>query len=221
VVGTQHTSDVVRLATIATQADIVRSVRALVKACPAMATAHATVGTPPLRRWQPGFEGLVRIVVGQQLSVASAAAIHGRVVTSVVPLDARTLAMTGDEVLKAAGLSRGKIVTLRALASTVLAGQLDFAALAGAPADEVRARLILVPGIGPWTADIYLMFCRGDQDAFATGDLALQVGVQALMDLPERPTAPELFAIAERWRPHRGVAARLVWAYYGHLKGLR
>lgn len=220
-VVTRGKSSVTRPAVIATQADIVRSVRMLVKVCPAMAQAHAMVGMPPLRRWQPGFEGLVRIVVGQQLSVASAAAIHSRVVATVIPLDASTLAITGDDALRAAGLSRSKIVTLRALATAVLAGHLELEALAGAPADEVTARLILVSGIGPWTADIYLMFCRGDQDAFAVGDLALQVGVQRLMDLAQRPTAPELLAIAERWRPHRGVAARLIWAYYGHLKSLR
>ncbi len=215
---TRARSDFWRAPVIATDADVSAGVRALVKACPAMAAAYARVGAPPLRRWHPGLEGLVRIIVGQQLSVASAAAIYGRVLAAIVPLDAYTLAATGDERLRAAGLSRGKIATLRALAAAILDGRLDLDALATASQDVVQSQLLDVPGIGPWTVNIYLMFCRGDRDAFASGDLALQIGVQWLMNLPQRPTAAELAAIAERWRSNRGVAARLVWSYYGQRK---
>jgi DNA-3-methyladenine glycosylase II len=203
---------------IANDGDIARAVSALVSVCPAMALAHAHVGHPPLRRWSSEFDGLVRIVVGQQLSIASASAIMGRLTAAVSPLDAITLQAATDATLRAAGLSTGKIATLRAVAAAIGAGTLDFDQLQSVPECEVRAALTAIRGIGPWTADIYLLFCRGDSDAFAPGDLALQIAAQRLMDLPARPSALELAAIAERWHPHRGVAAGLLWAYYGHVK---
>ena len=205
-------------AIIASEADIAAGARALRCACPAMARAHALTGDPPLRRWSPEFDGLVRIVVGQQLSTASAAAILARLTRAVVPLDAATLLRTDDPALRAAGLSSGKIATLRAAASAVGAGALDFDALRTADAAAVRTCLMAIRGIGPWTADIYLLFCRGDADAFAPGDLALQIGAQLLMELPGRPGSAHIEAIAERWRPWRGVAARQLWAYYGAIK---
>lgn len=203
---------------IAAEADIQAGVRALKRACPHMARAHALAGYPPLRRWNDGFAGLARIVIGQQLSVASAAAILGRVKLLVDPLDAANLRATTDADLRAAGLSVSKVATLRAVAEAVCEGHIDLEVLAGAHTQAVREQLTALRGIGPWTADIYLLFCRGDADAFAPGDLALQIGAQMLMELPERPTAAELEAIAERWRPWRGVAARLIWAYYGAAK---
>jgi DNA-3-methyladenine glycosylase II len=205
-------------AVIAGEADIAAGVEYLACACPAMAAAYAAAGAPPLRRWSAGFDGVVGIVTGQQLSIASAAAILTRLSATVVPLDAATLLATSEADLRAAGLSTAKIATVRALAEAVACGDLDFDALQRASAEDVRAGLTAIRGIGPWTADIYLLFCRGDRDAFAPGDLALQIGVERLMALPERPVAAELAAIAERWRPWRGVAARLIWAYYGHLK---
>ena len=116
--------------------------------------------------------------------------------------------------MKGAGLSAAKIATLRALAQAVVEARVDFAGMAGAQEDEVRGQLTAVRGIGPWTADIYLMFCRGDADAFAAGDLALQEAVRMAFKLDKRPNAQELLTIAERWRPWRGVAARLLWGYY-------
>ena len=207
--------------TIASESDIAAGVRALTRICPAMAKAHALAGDPELRRWSPGFDGLARIVVGQQLSTTSAGAILARLRRAVEPLDATTLLAASDDALRTAGLSTGKVATLRAAAAAVGSGVLDFDDLAVADAGTVRAQLMAVRGIGPWTADIYLLFCRGDADAFAPGDLALQVGVQMLMELPERPSAGELLAITERWQPWRGVAARLIWAYYGAVKAAR
>lgn len=205
---------------IETADDMTAGVVRLKRVCAGMAAAHALVGDPPLRRWSPGFEGLVRIVVGQQLSTASANAIHGRLVLAVVPLTAEMLLAADPAILKSAGLSAAKIATLRALARAVVDRQLDFDALALATPDAVREQLTAVRGIGPWTSDIYLMFCRGDGDAFAPGDLALQIAAQRLLKLNERPTPAELLAIAERWRPWRGIAARMLWAYYGHVKSL-
>ena len=205
-------------APITDAADIKAGVRALKRSCPAITRAHAVTGDPPVRRWSPEFDGLVRIVVGQRLSSSSAQAIFARLTIAVAPLDAPTLLAATDATLRVAGLSSGKIATLRAAATAVTSGTLNFAALATDDEHAVRSQLTAIRGIGPWTADIYLLFCRGDADAFAPGDLALQIGVQMLMDLPNRPTAEEMTGIAERWRPWRGVAARMLWTYYGAMK---
>lgn len=203
---------------IKTEADVATGVRALAGLCPAMAEAHRVAGHPPLRRWSDGFAGLARIIVGQQLSTASASAIYGRLVAAVDPLEPTEFLQASDATLRACGLSTGKVATLRAAAEAVEAGALDLGGLHALEADAVREALTAVKGIGPWTADIYLLFCRGDADAFAPGDLALQVGVQLLFSHERRPSAAEIEAIAERWRPWRGVAARMIWAYYGAVK---
>jgi DNA-3-methyladenine glycosylase II len=195
--------------------DISAGVRALKRVCPAVAAAHVLTGDPPLRRWSSGFDGLARIVVGQQLSTASATAILTRLTLAVDPLDAAGILNASDGTLRSVGLSAAKVATLRAAAKAVETGALDFEVLRSADEATVRSQLTAIRGVGPWTADIYLLFCKGDADAFAPGDLALQVGVQMLMGLPTRPSPENISAIAERWRPWRGVAARLVWAYYG------
>jgi DNA-3-methyladenine glycosylase II len=202
---------------VVTDDDVIAGITALRRTCAHMRAAHDLAGHPPLRRRDGGFEGLVRIVNGQQLSVASAAAIHARVVTTLHPVTAANLLAASDETLRACGLSRPKIKTLRAVAGAVVAG-LDLAALDALPEAEAMARLTSISGIGPWTAEIYLMFCVGHADIFASGDLALQVAAQMLMGLPSRPTAREMAQIAERWRPHRAIAARMLWAYYAAAK---
>jgi DNA-3-methyladenine glycosylase II len=118
-----------------------------------------------------------------------------------------------DEELRRAGLSRGKVRTLRAASSAIGTG-LDLERLAHAPEDAVHEALTAVPGIGPWSADIFLLFCLGRADAFAAGDLALQTAAVSALGLDERPSREALHAIAERWRPWRGVAAHLLWADY-------
>lgn len=195
--------------------------RELSRACPYMARAVSAAGMPPLRRWSPGFDGLARIVVGQQLSTASANAILGRLQARVAPLDAAGIRNSTDEALLGCGLSRGKLATLRALAVAIHEGAIDLDALHGAPPETVHAELTSVRGIGPWTADIYLVFCRGDRDVFPKGDLALQLAVQDLLSLDERPSPTSLAEIAERWRPWRAVAARLLWSYYAVRKAER
>lgn len=201
--------------------DIRLGVRALRRKCPHLRRAHDLAGDPPLRRRAAGFEGLARIIVGQQLSVASAEAIWGRTYALVQPFGAVGLLALGDAQLQAAGLSRPKITTLRAVAEVVADGRLDFTRLATASDEELRAALTEVRGIGPWTADIFDMFCIGRRDAFAPGDLALQVALQMLMQAEERPGPDALAAFAERWRPWRGVAARLLWHYYKVAKEAR
>ncbi len=163
----------------------------------------------PLRRRPDGFAALVDAIISQQVSVASAAAIHGRMVAAGLT-DPAALALASDEALRAAGLSRQKIRYLRALA----VADLDYPALRAAPDAEVIARLVALPGIGPWTAEIYAMFSLGRADVFAPGDLALQEAARLLFDLPARPGPAALRAMAEPWSPWRAVAARALWAYY-------
>ena len=190
-----------------------KGVRALRRKCEHMRLVHDQAGYPPVRNHVPGFEGLARIVVGQQLSLASAQAIWTRVQQATKPMTPRAFLKLSDAELRAAGLSTGKVKTLRALSKAVVGG-LDLDRLALAPESEVHETLTALPGIGPWSADIYLLFCLGRADAFASGDLALQIAARAALGLKERPSRDELFDIAERWRPWRGVAAHLLWAYY-------
>jgi DNA-3-methyladenine glycosylase II len=174
-------------------------------------------GPVPLRRRPSGFPGLARIVIGQQVSIASAEAIWNRFDKAFPEGAPAAVAAADDTVLKAVGLSAAKMRTLRALASAALEG-LDLDALAEAPVREAHARLTAVKGIGPWTADIYLLFCLGHADIFPAGDLALRNAVADAFGL-ERPVAlADIDAIAERWSPWRGVAARLFWAYYRALR---
>jgi DNA-3-methyladenine glycosylase II len=176
---------------------------------PAFARALPQVGALPLRREDDGFAALLRAIVGQQVSVASARAIWGRL-ESLGLTGAAAMAAATDEDLRAAGLSRQKARYGRALA---LAG-IDFKALRDVPdADVVRA-LVAVPGIGVWTAEIYAMFALGRADVFAPGDLALQEAARVLFGLETRPTEKALRAMAEAWSPWRSVAARILWAYY-------
>jgi DNA-3-methyladenine glycosylase II len=187
---------------------------ALVGLDPVMARLVDEGALPRLRFRPAGFEGLAFIVVGQQVSTASANAIWGRVKERFPVLTPDTVLAASDEDLRGPGLSGPKIRTLRAVASAIVVGDLALDALATLPADEAHASLCRVKGIGPWTADVYLLFCLGHPDAFPAGDLALQEAARIAYDLPSRPSVAELIAIAERWRPWRGVAAKVLWALY-------
>jgi len=201
-------------AKLETVQDIRAGVAKLRKLCPSIRRVHDLVGDPPLRRLEPGFPGLAQVVVSQQLSVASAGAIWARTALAVDPFDAPTLLETDIAALRAAGLSQGKVRTLREAAEAIVSGQLGFDARV--PVEELRAALLAITGVGPWTADIYTMFCLGHADGFAAGDLALQVAARRAFGLELKPSARELEELAERWRPWRGVAARLLWSFYGH-----
>jgi len=178
----------------------------------------AAGGRPPLRRREPGFAGLAAIIVSQQVSVASAAAIFGRLQARVVPLEAAQIAGATEDELRACGLSNAKIRALRALAEAIVEGGLDLKSLGGLDAEDAHSALVAVKGVGPWTADIFLLFCLGHPDAFPAGDLALQEAAKLALNLKRRPDAVRLERIAERWRPLRGVAARMLWAYYRGVK---
>ena len=182
--------------------------------CPAVARALGEVGYPALRHRPPGFVTLLRTIVGQQVSVASANAIWTRVAESVPPLTPEALLLQDDDALRACGLSRPKIRYGRALAERCNSGALDLGRLQNLPDEEAAAALVDVPGIGQWTADVYLLFALGRRDALPAGDLALLTAAQRLFGLPERPQPPELCQRAEVWRPWRGAVAHLLWRYF-------
>jgi len=204
---------------IDSEADLAIGLQALLAADPRFTDIVARAGPPPLRRRPAGFAGLAAIVVSQQLSTASAGAIWGRLSAAFDPLDCTALRRARSARLKRIGLSAPKIRALKAIAKAVDDGALDLAALAALPADDAHALLTAVHGIGPWTADIYLLFCLGHADAWPAGDLALQEAARMAFALDARPTAKAMVPLAEPWRPWRGVAARLLWAYYRAAKG--
>ncbi|MGE3246783.1 MAG: DNA-3-methyladenine glycosylase [Beijerinckiaceae bacterium] len=175
-------------------------------------------GHPPLRQRDASLAGLVWIVISQQVSTASANAIHGRFRDRFGDVSASKIAAASDSDLQSCGLSRPKIRTLRHLSTAIQEGHLNLAALPDLGPDEARAALTAVKGIGPWTADIYFLFCLGHPDVWPAGDLALQEGVRQALKLRKRPDAARLEKISKRWKPWRAVAARLIWAYYGALR---
>ncbi len=195
-----------------------RGVRALARRDPLMKRLVGRGARPPLRKREPGFEGLAGIIVSQQLSTASAGAIWSRLLTRFPDLSADDIAGAADDDLRAVGLSAPKIRTLRAVVEATTDSRLPLDALGDLGADEAHALLTGVKGIGPWTADIYLLFCLGHADAFPAGDLALQEAARLAYELDTRPTEKEMLALAERWRPWRGVAAKVLWAYYRVVK---
>jgi len=197
-----------------TDAVLKRGLKALAKADPVMARLAAEGIVPQLRKRPPGFEGLAWIVVGQQVSTASAAAIWGRLRAVLDPPSPERFLGLSDGELRAAGLSAMKIRTLRGTATEIVDGRLPLDRLHERPADEAHDLLTRVKGIGPWTADVYLLFCLGHPDAFPGGDLAVQEAARIAYGLEARPDAKALTALAERWRPWRGVAAKVLWAYY-------
>jgi DNA-3-methyladenine glycosylase II len=171
-------------------------------------------GPPPLRLREPGFEGLVSIVLSQQVSVASANAIAARVADILVPLTPATIAQASETTLRACGLSGPKIRTLQAVSAAILAGDLVLDRLVTMEPAAAHRALVAVKGIGPWTADIFLLFCLGHADVWPVADIALQEAARLVLKLDERPDAAALDHLGERWRPHRGVVARMLWAYY-------
>jgi len=196
-----------------TEADLAAGAAWLAAREPCLASVLARVGPLPLRRRADGFGALLEAIVSQQVSLASAAAVLGRL--RAAGLDAaQALAQAEDEVLRGCGLSRQKIFYIKGLA----AAGIDYAGLHVLPDDAVVARLMALPGIGRWSAEIYAMFALGRADVLAAGDLALQEAARLAFALAERPNERALRALAEPWSPWRGVAARALWAYYRAVK---
>ena len=200
------------------EADLRAGLDALLAADPRLEPVAARAGSFALRRRPAGFAGLCHIVMGQQLSVASAAAIFSRFAAAFDPFHHDAVRLARRDKLARLGLSSPKIKTVKALGHAVARGEIDLDALGEMPADDAHAALVKLHGVGPWTADIYLLFCLGHADAWPAGDLALQEAARTAFNLRRRPDAKALTRLAEAWRPWRGVAAHLLWAYYKAVK---
>jgi DNA-3-methyladenine glycosylase II len=206
---------------IDTEKDVARALKALLAANPRLRPISKIAGPLPHRRRAGGFEGLSQIVTTQQISAAAAASIWARFKAAVDPFTPAQFLATPEESLRAAGLSRPKIRTLTGIAAAAVDG-FDLIAVHDLPADQAMAAMTALNGIGPWTAEIYLLFCVGHPDIFPAGDLALQNAVHHGLKLRSRPDEKKLRKLAEKWAPWRGVAARLFWAYYrARRKGLK
>ena len=187
---------------------------ALLKLDKRLKPVRERVGTVELRTGQHGFPGICSVICSQQLSTFSARAIWARVVALPGATEPLSFLDIDEPTLRKAGLSGGKVRSMRAVAEAVVGGTLDFVAVEALPAEEEIAHLTAIKGIGPWTAEIYLMFCSGHPDIFPAGDLALQKAVADGIGLKELPSTKELIDIAARWSPHRGAAALLFWRYF-------
>lgn len=180
---------------------------------PLFEQALSETGPLPLRLKPDGFAELFSAIISQQVSVASANAIWAKLQAAGMDHQDRVAAASEDE-LRACGLSKQKI---RYAGELARAG-IDFEALRQAPSANVIKTLTEVPGIGPWTAEIYAMFSLGHADVFPPGDLALQEAAKVLFDLPDRPKEKAFREMARAWSPWQSVAARILWSYYKVIK---
>jgi DNA-3-methyladenine glycosylase II len=201
------------VAIIRDHSDIQAGLEALVALDPRLADVVEASGPVPLRLNEPSFSGLASIVVSQMVSRASAEAIWRRI-TVAGPVTAEGYRALDPAVIATFGLSRAKAATLLHLSTAISEGHFDLASVCALETGEAIRKMTALPGIGPWTAEVYLMFCGGHADIFPTGDVALQAAVGHALSLETRPSAKNLGVMAEIWAPWRSVAARLFWAYY-------
>lgn len=196
-----------------------RALAELTKLDPLLAAIPEGAGPLPWRRREAGFAGLLRSLCGQMISNQAATAIWGRLSALPGAVSPRGLLALGDEALLGAGLSRPKLRHARALAEAFADGRLSAAALADLPDEAAVAAIAAIPGFGPWTAEVHLLFGLDRPDIFPSGDLALAASLAALRDMPDRPKPKHLAELAGEWRPWRSMAARLLWHYWRHVTG--
>ena len=190
------------------------AVRKLARDEPRFARIVATHGRPPLWAREPGFETLVLLMLEQQVSLAQAQAMYARVLSAAGTVTPAAVAALGEAGLRSIGVTRQKATYLAALARQLQRGELDLDAIHVLPDAEAAAALDALHGVGPWTAQCYLLFALRRHDAFPAADLALLEAVRGLWRLRARPTPAALARRSEAWRPHRAVAARLLWHHY-------
>jgi len=201
-----------------TEADLQAALAQLIVADPRLKPVADKAGAFSLRRREGGYAGLCAIVCGQQLSVASAAAIRARLFAAFMPFGHEAVRTARADKLKRLGLSAAKIKSIKEIGKAVARQHIDLTAVGNMEADDAHVALTALHGVGPWTADIYLLFCLGHADAFPSGDLAVQESARIAFNLRKRPDAKALTKLAQAWRPWRGVAAHLLWAYYHAVK---
>jgi DNA-3-methyladenine glycosylase II len=187
--------------------------KALASKCPHLAIVYAKYGPPPLWDREPGFATLLQIILEQQVSLASAKACYDKLCRRVKKVTPQSLLRSTDAELRADGFSRQKNTYGRHLAEAVLENRIDFENLNDLPDAEVKSELVKLKGIGEWTSDIYLLMAMLRPDVMPRGDVALHTAWHKLSGEP-RPTSDEFLVIAERWKPYRSVAARLLWHFY-------
>ncbi len=203
---------------IETHDDIAEGLSALAEIDPRLVPVIAQAGPVPLRRKPAGFAALTEIILSQMVSKASAAALQAKLEARIGVITPQGVLSLDDGAARAVGLSRAKTETLRRIAESLVIAEaserLDLDHLCACPVGEAIAQMTAIKGVGPWTAEVYLLFCAGHRDVFPSGDIALQSAAQHALGLENRPSARQLARIAESWSPWRGVAARLLWAHY-------
>ena len=200
--------------TALTESTLAAATSFLAKQDPDLGGVVRRYGVPPLWGREPGFATLLRTILEQQVSLASADAAYRRLLEVVDPLTPEGFLGLDDATLRAVGFSRQKTRYGRLLAESLVDGSLDLEAVSGLEDDAARGALTSLTGIGPWTADTYLLMALGRQDVWPAADIALQAAVRDLKSLPARPTAEAMVDLAEPWRPWRAVAARILWFHY-------
>ncbi|HET9526088.1 MAG TPA: hypothetical protein VFO99_07980 [Pyrinomonadaceae bacterium] len=193
---------------------LVRAAHELAARDEMLAWILATYGAPPMWRRPAGFSTLVHIILEQQVSLKSAKAMLIRLQSAIDPFSPERFVELGETHLRSLGVTRQKSAYLVHLSNSILNGELSIAGLSRVSDDEVRTKLTRIKGIGSWSADVYLLMAMRRGDIWPAGDLALAVAAQNLLRLEKRPTPDELEAIAEKWRPYRAVAARMLWQHY-------
>ena len=197
-----------------TQKTLALAARELAVRDKTLAAIHATYGDPPLWRRATGFQTLAHIILEQQVSLKSAKAMLNRLESAIQPFTPLRFIELGDDHLRRLGVTRQKSAYLIGLADSIVSGELSFTKLARMSDDEARLALTRLKGIGSWSADVYLLMAMRRADIWPSGDLALAVAMHELKGLQNRPRPMELERLAEEWRPHRAVAARMLWQYY-------
>jgi len=197
-----------------TQKSLALAARELAARDEMLAAIHANHGDPPLWRRAAGFSTLAHIILEQQVSLKSAKAMLVRLETSIQPFTPSRFLELGDTYLRSLGVTRQKSAYLLNLSDSIVSGELSFGKLARMSDDDARVMLTRIKGIGSWSADVYLLMAMRRADIWPAGDLALAVAMKELKGLAHRPGPIELEKLAEQWRPHRAVAARMLWQYY-------
>ena len=197
-----------------TQKSLALAARQLAARDKTLAGIHAMHGDPPLWRRAAGFTTLVHIILEQQVSLKSAKSMLMRLQNAIEPFEPVRFIELGDTYLRSIGVTRQKSAYLLHLSASIVGGELNFSRLARMSDEDARVVLTRIKGIGSWSADVYLLMAMRRADIWPAGDLALAVAMQDLKGLAYRPGPEELERLAEPWRPHRAVAARMLWQHY-------